>query len=86
VAAAVLFQPMVPLHPETLPNLQGKPVLILAGCQDPTVPPDHSERLTAFLRGAGAKVTLQWIDTGHGLTRPEFDTAKLWMESLSFDE
>ncbi len=65
---AVLLRPMVVLEPAQLPDLRGRRVLLLSGRHDPIVPADHPPRLAAMLRSAGADVTLQWLDTGHGLT------------------
>ena len=53
LAGAVLFRPMIPFVPETMPRLSGKPILILAGSRDSIVPKDETERLAAFEAGGG---------------------------------
>ncbi len=76
LAGAVLLRPMVVLQPSTVPDLRGKRLLLLSGRHDPIVPVDHPERLAAQFRAAGANVTLQWLDTGHGLTQADFTHAR----------
>lgn len=78
--AAILLHPMVPLIPETLPDLMGTPVFIGAGRQDPLVPATETERLAALLRAAGADVTTNWQPGGHALTREEADAAANWLK------
>ena len=77
--AAVLFHAMVPLVPETLPDLAGTRVFLGAGRQDPMATPEETERLAALLRQAGADVTLHWQPGGHGLTREEAQAAAHWL-------
>ena len=79
LAAAILFRPMVPLSPETLPDLARVPVFIGSGRQDPIVPVAEAERLAALLRQAGAPVTLHWEASGHTLTPGDLDAAREWM-------
>jgi len=58
--AAILLHPMVPLVPDTLPDLARTPVFIGAGRQDPLVAVTEIERLAALLRSAGAEVSVSW--------------------------
>lgn len=83
LAGAVLLRAMVPLEPQQLPDLSGKHVLMQSGRQDPIVPTDNSERLGELLKQAGAVVTLNWQNTGHGLTHSELSTAQKWINQLS---
>jgi predicted esterase len=78
LAGAVLLRAMVPLVPETLPALAGRPVLISAGRADGIVPPERSEALAELLRRAGANVTLHWAAGGHGLERSDLAAAASW--------
>lgn len=80
LSAAILFRPMVPLMPQQLPNLSGKTVFISAGRQDPIVPSTQSEQLAELLTRAGADVTLDWQNTGHGLVNAEMEQARRWTE------
>ena len=59
---------MVPLIPETLPDLSSVRVWIGAGDQDPIIPTSESQRLVELLRRAGADVTIRFVNAGHGLT------------------
>ena len=78
-SAAVLFRAMVPLVPARLPDLQGKSVLMQSGRQDPIIPATNSEQLADLLKQAGADVTLNWQNNGHGLTNPELVLAQTWL-------
>jgi predicted esterase len=78
LGGALLIRPMVPLVPETLPDLGGVPVQINAGQVDPLVPPPQSEALAKLLTDAGANVKLHWIAGGHALTREDLDVGKEW--------
>lgn len=77
--AAVLFRPMVPLTPETLPDLAHVPIFIGSGRQDPIVPVAEAERLATLLQHAGASVTSHWEANGHSLTQGDLDAAREWM-------
>ena len=85
LGGALLIRPMVPLVPETLPDLAGVPVQIHAGQADPLVPPPQSEALATLLREAGASVELRWVAAGHALTREDLESGKAWfgVSSLS---
>lgn len=80
LAGAVLFRPMMPLVPETMPHLRGTPVLLAAGRLDPIVSPDETERLRRLLIQAGADVTLHWEQAAHGLTRADIEAARPWLQ------
>lgn len=86
LAAAVLFRAMVPLKPETLPDLAGRSVLIQSGRMDPIVPATSSEQLATMLRQAGADVTLKWQEVGHNLTQAEIGTTKSWLQTFNQDK
>lgn len=81
--AAILFRAMVPLVPDSLPDLSFVYIWIGAGDQDPIVPPSETQRLVGLLRRAGANVTIHFADATHGLTDTEVRTAKRWLEELS---
>jgi phospholipase/carboxylesterase len=77
---AILFRAMVPLIPDTLPDLARVRVWIGAGDQDPIVPTSETKRLVALLRRAGADVTIRFANAGHGLTNDDVVTARDWLE------
>jgi phospholipase/carboxylesterase len=77
---AVLLRPMVPLIPETLPELKGAPVLVAAGNFDPIVPVDNARELVTLLRRAGADVTAFFENASHGLTETTILTAQRWLK------
>ena len=76
---AVLFHPMVPFIPESLPDLSGTDVLITAGTNDPIVSPEGTEDLAGLLKEAGARVEVFWQGNGHNLTRDEIIAAKSFL-------
>jgi phospholipase/carboxylesterase len=82
LCAAILFRAMVPLVPEKLPDLSSVRVWIGAGNQDPIIPTSETQRLVELLRGAGADVTIRFVNAGHGLTNNEIETARDWLMSL----
>ena len=75
---AMLFAPMVPFEPATLPDLRGTVVFVGAGTRDAIAPPIQVEKLATLLRSAGAEVTLEWHDGGHELNAPLARAAKAW--------
>ena len=80
---AILFRAMVPLIPDTLPDLSSVRVWIGAGDQDPIIPASEAQRLVELLRRAGADVTIRFFNAGHGLTNDDVVTARDWLEKLS---
>jgi predicted esterase len=80
--AGILFSPMVPLEPETSPDLFGRHVFVGAGRQDPIAPPASVERLVAILRAAGATVETSWHPGGHALTQEEVEAAAAWLRRV----
>ena len=75
---AILHHPMVPRRGIALPKLDGLPVFIGAGKNDPICPPQETEELQQLLNNAGAKVHLKWDDMGHQLSRAEVEEAAEW--------
>lgn len=81
LAGAVLIRGMVPFYPTKSPHLDGKPVLLLNGKQDPIVAVAHAERLHSIFADANAKVELHWENSGHGLTQGDLTAARAWLEA-----
>jgi phospholipase/carboxylesterase len=79
LCGAALLRPMVPLVPKTMPDLQGTPVLVSVGNQDPIVPAEQARELVALLRRAGADVTVCFENAGHGLTDATVASARRWL-------
>src|SRR5438046_4634270 len=73
--AAILFRAMVPLVPDTLPELSSVRVWIGAGDQDPIIPASEAQRLVELLRHARADVTIRFTNAGHGLTNDDLEAA-----------
>ena len=80
LAGAILFRAMLPLEPPHPLQLDKTPVLLLAGRHDTMIPPDSTQRLAVLLEQAGADLTIEWRDTGHGLEQSEFSLARDWLE------
>ncbi|WP_339278319.1 alpha/beta hydrolase [Paenibacillus sp. FSL W8-0426] len=78
---AILHHPMVPLRGLELPDLNGLPVFIGAGENDPIVSRSETEELASLLSGAGADVEIHWERQGHQLTRTEAAAAADWFKA-----
>jgi phospholipase/carboxylesterase len=76
---AVLFRPMVPLVPESRPQLEGIPVFVAAGRHDPIVPSAQTRQLIDLLENAGAEVTVHVGPGGHTLTEGDVAAAREWL-------
>jgi len=80
IHSAILFRAMVPLTPDTLPDLSSVHVWIGAGDQDPIVSASETKRLAELFRRAGADVTIRFEKAGHGLTNDDLEAARHWLE------
>ncbi len=80
LSGAILFRAMLPLEPPQPPQLDNIPVLLLAGRADSMIPQESTQRLAVLLEQAGADLTLEWRDCGHGLEQPEFLFAQSWLD------
>jgi phospholipase/carboxylesterase len=79
LAGAVLLRAMLPFEPQPLPDLAGKPVLILSGSHDTMIPAASSARLAQVLEAAGAELAYKTFPTGHNLTQDDLTTASHWL-------
>src|SRR4029077_4837622 len=82
LSAAIFFRAMVPLVPETQPNLSSLRVWIGGGKCDPIVPASETRQLVELLHDAGADVTIRFLEGGHELTRHDVDAARKWLTTL----
>jgi predicted esterase len=82
LSAAIFFRAMLPLVPETQPNLSSLRVWIGGGKFDPIVPTSETRQLVELLRDAGADVTIQFLQGGHELTRHDVDAARKWLTTF----
>lgn len=76
---AALLAPMVPLQPETLPDLTDKPILMVCGERDPMVPRMNAQTLATMFETSGAQVDLHWHPGGHGLSAAEMNVTAAWI-------
>lgn len=81
---AVLFHPMVPRRGIELPQMNGLPVFIGAGKNDPICPPEETVELERQLTTAGANVEVFWENRGHQLTKEEVEKAALWYKEQNW--
>jgi predicted esterase len=79
LSSAILFRAMVPLVPQTLPNLSGKRIFMSSGLMDPIVSLDETDRLFGLFKKAGANILLSWQESGHELTMDEIRKAREWL-------
>jgi phospholipase/carboxylesterase len=80
LAGALLMRPMLPFDPRPLPDLQGFPVLLLSGKDDPLVPPEQPSYFAALLGEAGADVTLEMLPAEHAVTQQDLIFANDWLQ------
>jgi predicted esterase len=83
LSSAILFRAMVPLVPQTLPNLNDKHIFMSSGLYDPIVSRQEAERLFGLFKIAGANISLSWQESGHELTMEEIRKAKEWLRMQS---
>ena len=79
LAGAILFRPMVPFVPESLPDLSAIPVYLSAGRRDPIIPPQQTSALADMLTNAGAAVSMHWHNGGHELGEGDVVSAREWL-------
>jgi phospholipase/carboxylesterase len=79
LSSAILFRAMVPLLPQTLPNLSDKRIFMSSGLYDPIVSRQEADRLFGLFKKAGANISLSWQESGHELTMEEIRKAKEWL-------
>ncbi|WP_226527427.1 alpha/beta hydrolase [Metabacillus niabensis] len=77
---AILLHAMVPRRKVEIPNLDGTPIFIGAGVNDPIIPIEETKELVEALQNAQANITEHWGQAGHQLTREEIEQAKTWYE------
>jgi phospholipase/carboxylesterase len=82
LAGAVLLRAMLPFEPQAMPDLKGKPVLLLSGSSDQMIPAAAAERLGEVLRAAGADLAYKALPAGHNLTQSDFMIAAQWLEEF----
>ena len=73
---------MVPLVPETQPDLSTRSVFISAGAFDALVPPSSTRELVELLRSSGANVDIRFLQSGHELTAEDVDLAREYLTHL----
>ena len=83
LSSAILFRAMVPLVPQTLPNLNDKHIFMSSGLYDPIVSRQEAENLFGLFKKAGANVSLSWQKSGHELTMDEIQKAREWLRMHS---
>ena len=81
IESAILFRAMLPLVPESLPDLAGKRVFISAGKFDSIIPKSTVIELGELLQKANAEVTLSWEESDHTLTENEVMKAHDWLKT-----
>lgn len=82
LAGAVLLRAMVPFKPPKPPNLQRRPILLLAGIADPIVSSTEAQTLEELFQAANADVELRWVDSGHALSAEDVYKSRAWMQQF----
>jgi phospholipase/carboxylesterase len=84
--AAVLMHPLIPFQPQIAGSLAGRRILVTAGERDPICPPHMTARLEAWLRDAGADVTMVRHPGGHEIRPEEIDAARRFLAAVAAGE
>jgi phospholipase/carboxylesterase len=79
IGRAILFRPVLPLVPSSVPDLTRKSVFISSGTHDAMTPRDKVLQLQSLLKGAGAEVVLNWEPASHSLTQDDIEKARAWL-------
>ena len=83
LSSAILFRAMVPLVPQTLPDLSNKHIFMSSGVYDPIVSRQEAEKLFGLFKKTGASISLSWQESGHELTMDDIGKAKEWLLQYS---
>lgn len=78
LGGAILHHPMVPLRDRDFADLEGLPIFVGAGINDPLCSEAESWALIRMLEGQGAAVESHFGNQGHSLSQEEFQAAKVW--------
>jgi predicted esterase len=81
LSGAILFRAMVPLEPESMPDLSEKHIVLSEGLYDPIVTQQEAKRLFLLLEKSRAKISLKWQKSNHNLTQEDVMIAKEWFRS-----
>lgn len=84
--AAILLRPMWAYEPAEPPPLGGFPILVIAGRDDTTVPPELARKVPAFLEKADADVTFEWASGAHDLTVDDENLSRGWLKAFPADQ
>jgi phospholipase/carboxylesterase len=78
LSSSILFRAMVPLVPQTLPDLSDKRIFMSSGLYDPIVSRQEADRLFDLFKKVGANISVSWQESGHELTMDEIRKAREW--------
>ena len=79
LAGAILIRAMLPFQPDSVPRLDGRPVLMLSGTADPIISAEQRDRLANVLKAAGADLQYELLPAGHRLTQQDVVIAADWL-------
>lgn len=86
VDRAALLHPLIPWRPEPQGGLDGKPVLVTAGLNDPICPVGQSEALVAWFNAQGAQVERLMEPGGHEIRRTELAALQRFLTAPATQE
>jgi predicted esterase len=79
LSGAILFRGMVPLIPDSAPDLKSTKVLVGSGRRDPIIPSKEGDALAKLLASFGAEVEAYWDPGGHELGMDDLMKAQNWL-------
>ena len=79
LAGAVIMHPLIPYEPVMHPKLNGRPVLITFGANDPITSPGHGDTVAGWFEMAGAEVSRFSHASGHNVPEGELEAISGWL-------
>ncbi|MEM8877898.1 MAG: alpha/beta hydrolase [Pseudomonadota bacterium] len=79
MGGAVIMHPLIPFEPVMHPKLNGKPVLITFGSNDPITPPGHGDKVAEWFEMGGAEVSRFSHTAGHNIPPVEIEAISGWL-------
>jgi predicted esterase len=79
LSGAILFRGMVPLMPDSAPDLKLVKVLVGSGRHDPIIPYKEGDALAKLFASFGAEVEAYWDQGGHELGIDDVTAGRNWL-------
>jgi phospholipase/carboxylesterase len=82
IRGAAMIRTMLPLNPDSTPDLHGKHALLLSGKHDPYGPLQSAKELAAQLENAQAEVEHPVLSAGHEIVEQDLMIIRSWFDRV----